>query len=131
MNCQVTINMPISNDEIPALRERVGWERRDQDYPHLLERCNFWAGARDQHGHLIGFGYICGMALEHGYLEDIIVDPSYQGQGIGTQIVQALLQEADQSEIEVVTTTFEKGRADFYEKSGFTVGYGGVWKRKK
>lgn len=36
------INLPLANHEVPNLREQVGWDRRDQDYPALFERCNFW-----------------------------------------------------------------------------------------
>lgn len=34
------INIPISNNEVPDLREAIGWSRRDEDYPTLFERCN-------------------------------------------------------------------------------------------
>jgi hypothetical protein len=78
MKYKVIINMPISNNEVPELRELVGWGRRDKDYPSLFERCNFWAGVRDEYNKLIAFGYVCGMGLEHGYMEDIIVHPEYQ-----------------------------------------------------
>jgi hypothetical protein len=72
MNYKVIINIPISNNEVPELREHVGLGRRDEDYPTLFERCNFWAGIRDENNKLIAFGYVCGMGLEHGYMEDII-----------------------------------------------------------
>lgn len=83
MNYKVMINIPITNHEVPELRELVGWGRRNNDYPTLFKRCNFWAGVRDENNKLIAFGYICGMGLEHGYMEDIIVDPEYQRKGIG------------------------------------------------
>jgi hypothetical protein len=73
MNYKVMINIPISNNEVPELREHVGLGRRDEDYPTLFERCNFWAGIRDENNKLIAFRYVCGMGLEHGYMEDIIV----------------------------------------------------------
>ena len=79
----VLINLPIRNHEAADLRELVGWERRDGDFPALLERCNFWAGLRDVNGTLIAFGYICGTGLLHGYMEDIIVHPEFQNQGVG------------------------------------------------
>jgi hypothetical protein len=48
MNYKVMINIPISNNEVPELREHVGWGRRDEDYPTLFERSNFWAGIRNE-----------------------------------------------------------------------------------
>ena len=56
---QIMVNLPIQDNEVPDLREAVGWGRRDKDYPALFERCNFWAGARDETGKLIAFGYYC------------------------------------------------------------------------
>ena len=44
INYKVVINIPIDDNEVPELREHVGWGRRDADYPVLFERCNFWAG---------------------------------------------------------------------------------------
>lgn len=40
------INLPISSNEVPDLRESNGWDRRDKDYPVLFHRCNFWAEVR-------------------------------------------------------------------------------------
>lgn len=56
-----------------VIREIVGWGRRDKDFPALFERCNFRAVVWDENPNLIAFGYVCGMGLEHGYMEDIIV----------------------------------------------------------
>lgn len=63
-NYKVIINFPILNNEVPELRELIGWSRGDEDYPILFERCNFWAGVRNEHNELIAFGYVCGMGLE-------------------------------------------------------------------
>lgn len=116
------------NEEVPHLREAIGWGRRDEDFPLLFERCNFWAGAKNEQGKLIAFGYVAGMGLQHGYMEDIMVHPDYQGQGIGQQLVKRLLEEAREYGLEIVTLTFERKNADFYESCGFQIGAGGVWR---
>ena len=67
------VNLFIADQEVPDLREKVGWDRREQDYPLLFERCYFWEGARHHDGELIAFGYICSMGLQHGCMEDILV----------------------------------------------------------
>ncbi|MDO3412396.1 GNAT family N-acetyltransferase [Saccharibacillus sp. CPCC 101409] len=114
---------------MPELRQAVGWGRRDCDFPALFERCNFWAGVQDGQGKLVGFGYVAGMGLQHGYMEDIIVHPDYQGQGIGKRLVKRLLDEAESYGLEIITLTFEAKNADFYEACGFQVGLGGVWSK--
>ncbi|OWA37512.1 GNAT family N-acetyltransferase [Saccharibacillus sp. O16] len=127
---QVFINLPLKSDEVPRLREAIGWDRRESDYPVLFERCNFWAGARSEQGKLIAFGYIAGMGLQHGYMEDIMVHPDVQGRGIGERLVKKLLEEAQAYGLEIVTLTFADRHASFYERCGFRVGSGGVWVRE-
>ncbi|WP_042478447.1 GNAT family N-acetyltransferase [Bacillus ndiopicus] len=131
MNYKVEINIPICNNEVPELRELVGWGRRDKDYPTLFERCNFWAGVRNEDSKLIAFGYVCGMGLEHGYLEDIIVHPEYQGNGIGVKLVKELLRESERFGLGIVTVTYEEKNTNFYKTCGFIPGTGGVWQSDK
>jgi len=128
MPYDIHIDVPIQAHEVPDLREAVGWERREQDYPTLLERCQFYAGARDEYQRLIAFGYISGMGLQHGYLEDILIHPDYRYQQLGTDLVHTLLQQARYNQIEIVTCTFTEEHASFYQKCGFTLGKGGVWR---
>ena len=123
------INLQIQNHEVPDLRQAVGWERRDSDYPILFKHSLFWVGLRDSLGNLIGFGCMVGPGIEHGYLEDIIVHPSHQGRGIGKLLVCKLLKEAQDREISIVTVTFEEANLNFYKGCGFTPCPGGVWRK--
>ena len=131
MNYKVIINIPISKNEVPELRENVGWGRRDEDYPTLFERCNFWGGVRDEDNKLIAFGYVCGMGLEHGYMEDIIVHPLYQGRGIGVVLVKELLRESERFGLRIVTVSYEENKTNFYKACGFTSSSGGLWQSLK
>lgn len=130
MNKEIIINLPIEAVEVPHLRELVGWSGRHSDYPTLFERCNFWAGLRDEENQLIAFGYVAGMGLQHGYMEDIIVHPEFQKRGIGETLVRKLLQEAERVGIEIVTLTYDSKHTFFYTRSGFTPCSGGLWRRK-
>ncbi|SET18179.1 Acetyltransferase (GNAT) family protein [Oceanobacillus limi] len=123
---KATVNPPIENHEVPDLREKIGWGRRDQDYPALFKRCNFWAGIRDGDGQLIAFGYVCGMGLEHGYLEDVMVHPDYQRQGLGLELVKTLLDESKRYGLGIITVTFASHHQHFYQLCGFSPSSGGV-----
>lgn len=131
MYYKVNINIPISNNEVPELREQIGWGRRDEDYPALFERCNFWAGIRDENNILIAFGYICGMGLEHGYMEDIIVHPQYQRRGLGVELVKELLRESERFGLRIVTVSYEKNKTNFYKACNFTPSSGVLWQSPK
>jgi GNAT superfamily N-acetyltransferase len=130
MNYIIAIDGIISDEEVPNLREKIGWDRRDSDYPMLFERCNFWCSVRNEDNLLIGFGYICGMGLQHGYMEDIIVHHDYRHQGLGGIIVERLLDEAKKRSIEIVTLTFSKDKEKFYQTNGFDMCLGGVWRNE-
>lgn len=128
MEQEIIINLPIEPHEVPQLRELVGWDGRYTDYPILFERCNFWAGLRDANSKLIAFGYVAGMGLQHGYMEDIIVHPKFQNKGLGQALVKKLLKEAERIGLEIVTLTYDSKHTLFYSKSGFTPCSGGLWR---
>ena len=123
MEYKVEINGKIEKNEVPALRSRVGWGPREYEYPALLERCQFYASVRSEDGELVAFGYICGMGLEHGYLEDVMVDPAYQRRGIGRALVKSLLCEAKLRGILIVTAAIDEENKEFYAKCGMNIGY--------
>ncbi|SFS75995.1 Acetyltransferase (GNAT) family protein [Paenibacillus sp. BC26] len=130
MNQEIIINLPIESQEVPKLRELVGWEGRHFDYPTLFERCNFWAGLRDEKNELIAFGYVAGTGLQHGYMEDIIIHPEHQRKGIGKALVKRLLHEAEHSGLEIVTVTYDTKHKTFYSDCGFVPCSGGLWWKK-
>ncbi|WP_338062692.1 GNAT family N-acetyltransferase [Virgibacillus halotolerans] len=80
-------------------------------------------------GQLIAFGYVTGMGLEHGYMEDIMVHPDYQKRRIGVDLVKGLLREAEQFGLGIVTVTYESHNVNFYQTCGFTPGLGEVWQK--
>ncbi|MFJ5760165.1 GNAT family N-acetyltransferase [Neobacillus sp. NPDC093182] len=86
---------------------------------------------RDENNKLIAFGYVCGMGLEHGYMEDIIVHPEYQKKGIGVKLVKELLREAERFGLGIVTVSYEECNTNFYKTCGFLPGSGGVWQSNK
>lgn len=64
------------------------------------------------------------------YLQEIIVLPEYQEQGIGKRIVQRLIEHIQETAIPgtkvEVGLTAVKGKEPFYEKLGFTSGSSGM-----
>ena len=83
-------------------------------------------------GKVIGMGRLVGDGAMYWYLQEIIVLPEYQGQGIGRAIVERLLEhikcEALPGTGVQVGLTAVKGKEPFYEKFGFTCGSSGMSK---
>lgn len=72
---------------------------------------------------VIGMGRLVGDGVMYWYLQEIIVLPEYQGNGIGTSIVNHLLEyiknNTSEGDFTCVGLTAAKGKETFYERFGF------------
>ena len=107
--------------EILSLYQSVGW-RNYYAYPDMLRKayenslCIF--GAYEE-GDLAGIIRAVGDGVSILFIQDIIVDPRYQRQGVGTKLIQAMLgQYAHVYQIQLMTDDTEKTKA-FYNSIGF------------
>jgi ribosomal protein S18 acetylase RimI-like enzyme len=85
-----------------------------------------WDGER-----LIGFGRVLSDFIYRATIWDVIVDRAYQGQGVGTEIVQRILKHPRLERVELFWLCTR--RPGFYEKLGFSSKeqIGLVWSRSK
>ncbi len=79
-------------------------------------------------GKVIGMGRLVGDGVMYWYLQEIIVLPEFQGKGIGTRIVNRLLEFISDNTVPGTFTsvglTAATGRDSFYEKFGFSKSLG-------
>ena len=73
-----------------------------------------WDGSR-----LVGFGRVLTDYVYRASIWDVIVDPDYQGQDIGTQIMERILQHPDLKQVELFWLC-TRDKQTFYEKLGFS-----------
>jgi GNAT superfamily N-acetyltransferase len=107
-----------------ALFETTGWNSKYKASPEDLAQAlgNSWytLSAYDK-GELVGFGRVlCDGAL-HAMIFDLIVHPSHQRRGIGSEILKRLLSVCRDADIPDVQLFAANGMAPFYEKHGFNV----------
>lgn len=57
----------------------------------------------------------------HWYLGIMVVNPSYQGQGVGSDLLQPILRRASEEGLECYLVTFTTQAVQFYQKNGFEV----------
>jgi GNAT superfamily N-acetyltransferase len=81
--------------------------------------------------HLVGFGRVLTDFIYRATIWDVIVDEAYQKQGIGTEIVQRILQHPRLKKVELFWLCTR--RPGFYEKLGFSSKEqtGMVWNRSQ
>ena len=116
-------NDAISFEEILPLYEAVGWSNYTSNPTMLqnaLEHSLFLISARDEDGKLVGFLRAVGDGYSILYIQDIIVLPEYQRQGIGTQLLRQTLEHFKEVYQIILTTDSELKTIAFYEANGFT-----------
>lgn len=113
----------ISIDDFNYLTDKVSWGTRDADVVEdALNNTLFSVSVYDDNK-IIGYGRIIGDKTIFLYIQDIMVIPEYQGQKVGTKIMNALLTKVDEyKKVNPNIRTYlgaSKGKEEFYEKFGF------------
>jgi GNAT superfamily N-acetyltransferase len=106
-----------------ALFATTGWDadgRVDAVAAEAALRHSWFDVTAYADGRLVGMGRIVGDGVLHGLLADIVVDPGYQGLGIGSRIVERLVAECRRHDVSDVQLFSARGKRTFYERLGFT-----------
>ena len=108
--------------EYNYLRERVGWALNektsiDKSLPNSLFCLTVYKN--DQ---IIGMGRIIGDGGLCFYIQDVVVIPEFQKNGIGKQIMKNIMQyiKNNATNDSVIGLMSASGKETFYEKFGFT-----------
>ena len=110
---------PVSPAALADLRESVGWNRMRRDLADPRLRNAFHLCAFDD-ARLIGYAEAVSNGVTDAYIQDVMVHPNYQGQGIGTQLMLRMLARLEQQGVYMVSVIYgEEALRPFYEKFGF------------
>ena len=84
----------------------------------IIEMLGNFLVAENSEGRIVGCGAFSLLWTDLGEVNALAVDREYQGRGIGTALVRALLEKGRELKVpEVITLTYRK---KFFEKLGFT-----------
>ncbi len=125
-NIAFTINPTVTPHMVTDLREAVGWDRQEEDYPAAFR--GYWAtvGGFDATGTLVAWCAILSDGARHAVLLDVIVHPRYQRQGVGLRLVAQALAHIRAHNINIIHVDFLPEHRTFYEQCGFSTGLGGI-----
>ena len=68
---------------------------------------------------LIGFGRIIADGVHHALIVDLIIHPDHQGLGLGSRLLDRLVQKCKDNKIRDIQLFAARDKSEFYEKSGF------------
>jgi ribosomal protein S18 acetylase RimI-like enzyme len=115
------------------LYEQAPWAngRQAEDARDMLAQTDLAISAWDA-DRLVGFGRVLTDYVYRASIWDVIVDQDYQGQDIGTEIMQRILHHPALKRVELFWLCTRDKQA-FYEKLGFSANEqtGMVWTRAK
>ena len=112
------INEPVSAKAISDLRASVGWNRMDESYknPHLTSYLNISVFYNNM---LVAYIDSVSNCVTDAYIQDLMVHPDYQGQGIGTELMNRMISLLKQNHIYMISVIFDENLKAFYNKFGF------------
>ncbi len=110
---------PISATLLADLREAVGWNRMETNLADESLRNAFHLCCFDG-GELIGYAAVVSNGVTDAYIQDVMVHPRWQGRGIGTALMQRVLERLRREEIFMVSVIYgDPALKKLYERFGF------------
>lgn len=116
-------NPSVTLEVVLSLYEAVGWTNYTQ-HPEILKEAYKSSlhilGAFNKEGKLVGVLRAVGDGASILFIQDILVYPEYQHQGIGTKLLQLTLEKYKNVYQIQLATDDSKKTVSFYESNGFT-----------
>ena len=113
-------DVPVSPAALADLRQSVGWNRmaRDLADPRLHNSFHLCCFDSDR---LVGYVAVVCNGVTDAYIQDLMVHPSLQLQGIGRQLMQRVLNRLHADGIYMVSVIYgDAALQQYYEEFGFT-----------
>ncbi len=109
-------------DDYFHLRQSVNWKNFSEQQTVFALRHTLYAITVKNELETIAMGRLIGDGLYYTIV-DVIVNPAFQGQGVGSAVIQKLLDYVEKNTPpggrSSVSLTAEKGKETFYETLGF------------
>ncbi len=111
-------------EDYSKLRKSVGWMLFSKEQTQMALMNSLYTVIAVKDSQTVGMGRLTGDGMYY-MIVDIVVQPNYQKQRIGTKIVNMIIEFVDKetpsggrSSIQLIA---EKGKETFYEKIGFKI----------
>jgi len=117
---RVVLRLPAAYEHI-QLAQAVGWLKAGEELAQIDTAFRLAAVAEDTTGQAIACAYLAGDNQSIYYIRDVMVLPAWQGRGVGTAVVRALIDWLKQNAHRKATVGLFTGDhlASFYKQFGF------------
>ena len=117
-----TENLP-TKDQFFELFITTGWNEKyklnNEELYKALEN-SWYSISYFENEQLVGFGRIICDGIVHALILDVIIHPDFQGNEIGKNVMNKLVEKCKKHNIRDIQLFSAKDKAGFYEKLGFT-----------
>jgi len=122
LDYQIVEKLP-TPEEYNQLRQLVGWGVYEHDVILQALPNSLYCVCAVFNGEIIGMARIIGDGGIAFYIQDVIIKPDYQRQGIGTQLMNKVMEyiRIHANNNSVIGLMAAKGKEPFYTRYGFTV----------
>ena len=115
-----SFELPIEPEQLQILFRQTGWaeNRSIEGIRTMLEGTAIVLGAWED-DRLIGFARTITDGSYRGLIDDVVVEESRRGQGIGTELMQRLLKRLTEIGVEEIFLRCGREEVTFYQRHGF------------
>ncbi len=110
-----------SVSEYKKLRDSVGWWETDEKATEIALRNSLFSVVAMENNDVVGFGRIVGDGGLYFYIQDLIVHPEFQNDGLGRRLMDELMSyvRGNAKSGAFVGLMAAKGLEEYYESFGF------------
>ena len=111
-----------SESELVCLYDSVGWSAYTKNPTQLKQAIDqsLWVSSLFDQEKLIGLIRVVGDGVSIIYVQDILIDPTYQHQGLGSQLLQKAMHKFEDVRQFVLMSDDGQTNNGFYKKNGLT-----------
>lgn len=111
-------NEKVSVKALADLRESVGWNRMEREYNDPLITSYYHIAVYEDEK-LIGYIDSVSNGVTDAYIQDLMVSPDHQGKGIGTKLLNRMIEYLKEKHIYMISVVYDECLKPFYERFRF------------
>jgi ribosomal protein S18 acetylase RimI-like enzyme len=124
------LNCEINPEQVAKLRKSVGWNGRLESCKKSLQKSYLYICCFNGY-ELIGFVDVVSNGVTDAYIQDLVVEPSYQKKGIGKNLMNMAIEKLKNDGVYYISVMFDESLLGFYKKFNFHIMMSGYLETRK